>query len=51
MDGEILMHDMVCYIEENNVRDLMRLVLKAIDKANATSKSCVVKLDTKQVDK
>ena len=48
MDGEILMHDMVCYIEENNVRDLMRLVLKAIDKADAINKSCVVKLDTKE---
>lgn len=48
MDGEILMHDMICYIEENNVRELMGLVLRAIDKANATKKSCVVKLDTKE---
>ena len=48
MSAEDLVYHMVCYIEENNVRDLMGLVLRAIDKANAISKSCVVKLDTKE---
>ncbi len=48
MIDEVLVHDMVCYIEEKSVKDLMKLVLRAIDKADAINKSCAVKLDTKE---
>ncbi len=45
MIDEVLVHDMVCYIEEKSVKDLMKLVLRAIDKADTLNKSCVVRVD------
>lgn len=47
MSAEDLVYHMVCYIETHSVKELMQLVLTAINKADLLKKSETVVLKTK----